>query len=204
MESDEKRKGNRVKTRTLLKGGPLGWYSQPTSRHTEDTKPSNPKDAAATSRLDLSLFPASARAYGALALAEGDLKYGGFNYRIAGVMSSVYYAAAGRHMDKWFNGENYDPKTRIHHLASALACIAVLIDGIEQGNLNDDRPPRQDSRLYERMEEHVEHLQEVFPRRVPRYRADPGDLPLPEKLDMVSVRTGSGHYRVLQRKRRKR
>lgn len=137
----------------------------------DDTKATNPKDSAATTRLDLSLFPASARAYGALAMTEGDLKYGGFNYRVAGVMSSVYYAAAGRHLDKWFNGEDLDPKTGVPHLASAIACIAVLIDGVEQGNLNDDRPPAQPSDLYTRFEEVVAHLQRLFPQRAARYRA---------------------------------
>ncbi len=138
-----------------------------------DVKDTNPKDAAATTRLDLSLFPASARAYGALAMVEGDLKYGGYNYREAGVMASVYYAAASRHLDKWFNGEWEDPLTRVPHLASALACIAILIDGYTQGNVNDDRPPRQDiGALFAKMEPLVAHLQWVFPRRVPRHRAD--------------------------------
>lgn len=137
-----------------------------------DTKETNPKDAAATTRIDLSLFPASARAYGALAMVEGDLKYGGYNYREAGVQASVYYAAASRHLDKYFNGEWADPKTNVPHLASALACIAVLIDGYEQGNINDDRPPTQNTELYDRMEKHVALLQQIFPRRAARYRAD--------------------------------
>ena len=135
-----------------------------------DRKSSNPKDAAATTRLDLSLFPASARAYGALAMSEGDLKYGGFNYREAGVQASVYYAACGRHLDKWFNGEEADPKTKVPHLASSLACLAVLIDAVEQGNLNDDRPPRQSTDVYVRFEGVVAHLQTLFPRQTLRYR----------------------------------
>ena len=136
----------------------------------EDTKPTNPKDVAASSRLDLSLFPLSARAYGALAMVEGDQKYGGYNYREMGVMTSVYYAALNRHMDKWYNGEEADPKTRVPHLASAIACIAILIDAIEQGNLNDDRPPAQQMGVYDRFERVVSHLQTIFPRRVDRYR----------------------------------
>lgn len=137
-----------------------------------DTKPTNPKDAAATTRLDLSLFPATARAYGALAMTEGDLKYGGYNYREAGVMASIYYAACGRHLDKWYNGEEIDPKTGVPHLANALACIAVLIEGVEMGNLNDDRPPRCDvAGLLARFQEKVAHLQKLFPRNAQRYRA---------------------------------
>lgn len=136
-------------------------------------KPTNPKDAAATTRVDLSLFPMSAIVYGALAMTEGDLKYGGYNYRPAGVQSSIYVAANGRHVGKWYNGEDNDPRTRVPHLGSALASIAILIDGIEQGNLNDDRPPRQDISIYDRAEDIVRHLQELFPRRVPRYRERP-------------------------------
>lgn len=136
-----------------------------------DTKETNPKDAAATTRLDLSLFPDSATAYGALAMTEGDLKYGGYNYRMAGVCTSVYVAAARRHLAKFYNGEWADPKTRVPHLANALACIAVLIDGFEQGNINDDRPPAQVSTVYDEAQEIVAHLQHIFPRKVARYRA---------------------------------
>jgi hypothetical protein len=157
---------------------PVRRYAQPgdvaPAPPTKDTKDTNPKDAAATTRLDLSLFPASARAYGALAMTEGDLKYGGYNYRTAGVQVSVYYAALNRHMDKFFNGEWADPKTRVPHLANALACVAVLIDAFEQGNVNDDRPPVQDtSGLLAGMEELVAHLQRIFPRRHARHRAAP-------------------------------
>lgn len=135
-----------------------------------DSKPSNPKDAAATNRLDLSLFPSTARAYGALAMVEGDQKYGGYNYRKAGVMASIYYAAANRHMDKWYNGEDVDPKTGVPHLANALACIAVLIDGIEMDNWTDDRPPKLDvAGLLNRFEEKVGKLREIFPRRAQRF-----------------------------------
>lgn len=137
-----------------------------------DSKPTNPKDAAATTRLDLSLFPATARAYGALALTEGDLKYGGFNWRDAGVMASIYYAACGRHLDKWFNGEESDPTTGVPHLANAIACLAVLIDAVEKGNLNDDRPPAVDvAGLLARFEGNVAKLQQVFPRRAQRSTA---------------------------------
>jgi hypothetical protein len=137
-----------------------------------ELKPSNPKDAAATNRLDLSLFPATARAYGALAMVEGDQKYGGYNYRAAGVNASIYYAAAGRHLDKWYNGENDDPITGVPHLANAIACIAVLIDGIEMGNWTDDRPPSLDlTRLLSNFEKRVGKVKEVFPRRTERFIA---------------------------------
>lgn len=133
-------------------------------------KASNPKDGAATTRLDLSLFPATARAYGALAMVEGDLKYGGYNYRTVGVRASVYYAAANRHLDKWFNGEDIDPKTGVPHLANAMACIGVIIDSIENDNWTDDRPPSVSmTSLLDRFEQKVKHLQLTFPRRAKRF-----------------------------------
>ena len=128
-----------------------------------EKKDTNPKDKMAITRLDLSLFPATAIAYGALAMTEGDLKYGGYNYRTAGVKSSVYYSAANRHLDKWFNGEWADQKTGVPHLASALACVGVLIDAIECDKLNDDRPPKCDmATLFDEMEKKVIHLQGLF------------------------------------------
>ncbi len=129
-----------------------------------DKKDTNSKDRVATARLDLSLLPATARAYGALAMVEGDLKYGGYNFRSDGVRASVYYAAANRHLEKWFNGELNDQKTGVPHLASALGCIGILIDATECGKMNDDRPPQCDmSALFDTMEEKVVHLQKLFP-----------------------------------------
>lgn len=136
-----------------------------------DKKDTNPKDRVATSRLDLSLFPATATAYGALAMTEGDLKYGGYNYRHNGVKASIYYAAANRHLDKWFNGEWDDAKTGVPHLASVLACIGILIDATECGKLNDDRPPKCNiNALLNNMEKKVIHLQKLFPDGPERYQ----------------------------------
>lgn len=107
------------------------------------SKPTNPKDAAAFDKLPLHLVPASFKAYTAMALAEGAMKYGAWNWRAAGVRASVYVSALQRHVDKWFNGEEFDPETGVPHLANAAACLAVLIDSKTQNNLTDDRPPRQ-------------------------------------------------------------
>lgn len=141
-----------------------------------DHKDTNPKDAAATTRLDLSLFPDTAAAYGALALTEGDLKYGGYNYRVKGISVSTYIAALRRHTAKYFNGEWADPFTDIPHLASMLACVAIIIDCHEKGILNDDRPPSVDmGNLLDEFQARVELLQQLFPpenRAGPRYRQD--------------------------------
>lgn len=139
-----------------------------------DTKASNPKDAQASTRLDLTLFPDTAAAYGALAFTEGDLKYGGYNYRAAGVSASVYVAACKRHLAKYYNGEWCDKDTKVPHLASAMACIAVIIDAHECGVLTDDRPPSVDmAKMLEQFEGIVEHLQGLFPNKVPRVTNGP-------------------------------
>ena len=136
----------------------------------QDFKPTNPKDRMATSRLDLSLFPDTAVIYGALGMTEGDSKYGGYNYRVGGVLASVYVAAGRRHIAKWFNGQESDPKTGVHHLASALACIAILIDAREAGVLRDDRPPQLPlAQLLESLESSVKHLHTIFPNGPARF-----------------------------------
>jgi hypothetical protein len=113
--------------------------AKPLPRH--HAKLTNPKDAIGSSKLPLHLVPDSVELYAALAFAEGALKYGAYNWRAAGVRSSIYYAAMKRHQKKWWNGEWADPKTKVPHLASIIACAGIIIDAHEQGMLNDDRPP---------------------------------------------------------------
>lgn len=138
-----------------------------------ERKPTNPKDVSATGKLDLSLFPATALAYGALALTEGDLKYGGFNYRVSGVSACVYLGALARHKARYESGEWEDPKTKVPHLASMLACCAILIDATECDLLNDDRPPQPEnldmSELIERLEKIVAHMKTIFPNKPERF-----------------------------------
>lgn len=138
-----------------------------------DKKATNPKDGVATTRLDLTLFPSTALAFGALAMTEGDCKYGGYNYRVAGVQASVYVAALGRHIAKYYNGEWADIDTKVPHLASALACVAVLIDAHVNDLINDDRPPQSNiGALLSEFENNVRHLQQLFPNGPGRYRAN--------------------------------
>jgi len=129
-------------------------------------KETNPKDdAAAGTRVDLSLFPQTAIVHGALAMTEGHLKYGGYNYRISGVKASVYIAALRRHLLKWEAGQNWDPKTLVHALGSVIACCAILIDAEECGKLIDDRPPAVPDidELLDRAEQITKHLHELYP-----------------------------------------
>lgn len=133
-------------------------------------KPTNPKDLCATTRLPLNLVPDTLAAYASLAFLEGALKYGAMNWRVAGVSASIYIAAAERHLTKWKGGEWADPKTRVPHLASAIACLGIILDADLVGKLNDDRPPAAPmAALLDEFEDNVAHLQGMFSDRNPRH-----------------------------------
>jgi len=134
------------------------------TKDAKDTKDTNPKDAAGSARIDLSLVSDLAIAEEALAMEEGATKYGAYNYRIAGVKSRVYVAAMRRHLAKWLNGEDRDPKTGVHHLGSVRACAGILLDAEALGKLVDDRPPsnRRMSQLLDAFEARVRKVREVF------------------------------------------
>lgn len=70
----------------------------------------------------------------------GAAKYGRFNWREHTVSASVYYDAAWRHLEAWFNGEDLDPESGLPHLAHIMACMNILLDAEEHGKLNDNRP----------------------------------------------------------------
>lgn len=135
-----------------------------------ESKPSNPKDRAAVTKLDLSLLSEVGIAYGNLAMAEGDYKYGAYNYRAVGVKASVYIAALKRHLAKYENGEWADKKTHVPHLGSIIACAAILADGHAMGNLVDDRPYALDmEEIYNECEKINKHLQQLFPNHPGRF-----------------------------------
>lgn len=134
------------------------------------TKDTNPKDAIGSAKLSQGLVPSTAPAYLATAFTEGALKYGSYNWRVAGVRASIYKDAADRHIAKWWNGEDHDPKTRVHHLANAMACFAIILDADVVGKLTDDRPPRADiAGLIERLEATTAHLKVMSEGLTPKH-----------------------------------
>ena len=131
-----------------------------------ELKPSNtdnPKDAIGQTKLPMDLVPESAVAALATAFLEGALKYGRYNWRAKGVRSSIYYSAMRRHQSKWWNGEDMDVDTTVEHLASVMACCAIIIDAKICGKLTDDRPPRAPvSEYIDGLKDKVKHLAELF------------------------------------------
>ncbi len=104
-----------------------------------ETKLSNPKDAIATNKIPMHLWPSTATAMGAIGLLDGRSKYGQNNWREAGARASVYVSACQRHLAAWYEGEDSDPDSNLPHLAHALACLAILVDAQAAGKLIDDR-----------------------------------------------------------------
>ena len=109
---------------------------------TVDAKPTNPKDLIGGDKIPLHLWPETATVLGSLALLDGALKYGRANWREAGVRASIYVDAVRRHLNAWFEGEDFDSSEHgsgLPHLAHALACIAIIVDADAAGKLTDDR-----------------------------------------------------------------
>lgn len=100
----------------------------------------NPKDAFGKTKPDMFLVPPAAKLYIALAMKDGAEKYGTYNWRENKVLASVYLAAAMRHIDVWLDGEELTPDSKVPHLGAAMACLGILADAQEMGNLADDRP----------------------------------------------------------------
>lgn len=109
---------------------------------------SNPKSQYGMKKPPMHLVPPAAKIYLSQGFADGAEKYGPYNWRENSVAASVYVAAAMRHIDQWYDGEEFAEDSGVHHLAHALSCLAIIADARETGNLIDDRPlPGAASRL---------------------------------------------------------
>lgn len=102
----------------------------------------NPKDALGKKKPPLSLIPASAQIAEAMAMKQGAEDYGPYNWRDTEVEALVYVDAAMRHILRYLDGEEADPKSGAHPLAHARACLAILIDAEASGCLIDNRPTK--------------------------------------------------------------
>lgn len=88
---------------------------------------------------DLSLIPRSFLDEVAKALMFGEKKYSRYNYR-EGFQASRLVGAALRHITAWMWVEDLDPESGLNHLAHAGASLAMLIDNLSIGKIEDNRP----------------------------------------------------------------
>lgn len=101
----------------------------------------NPKDAIGVKKVSITKFPMVALIQGARAMMNGSFKYGPYNWRGNPVIASIYIDATFRHIAAWFDEkEEFASDSKVHHLAHALASLAILLDAQATGNLVDDRP----------------------------------------------------------------
>lgn len=150
------------RSRKVLRGGPS--YPDVAA----GTKASNPKEAFGDAKMPVGLVPDTAIIEENLAFLEGALKYGQYNWRVAGVKASTYNRALRRHLKRWWNGQDRDKVTQVLELASIRACCGIMIDAIECGKFTDDRPPAVDiDVVLERAAKTAAHLKELFKHHSP-------------------------------------
>ncbi len=128
-----------------------------------NAKPSNPKDRLGILKIPYSTISQPVLAEVGVAMLEGALKYGRHNYRAIGVRASVYFdAVMARHMPAWWEGEDIDPDSGLHHITKAIAGLCVIRDAMIQGKFIDDRPPKSPAGWQEALNEKVKVLLEKY------------------------------------------
>lgn len=124
-------------------------------------KPTNPKDLIGVNKVPMSTVSAAVLAEVGVAMLEGAAKYGRHNYRADGVRASIYYDATMRHLMGWWEGEDIDPGSGLHHVTKAISSLVVLRDAMIQGAYTDDRPPRSVA-FYERLNAACETIRQRY------------------------------------------
>lgn len=128
-------------------------------------KLTNPKDGIGSRKWrQLATIPVRVLWEVGVAMLEGALKYGRFNYRVSGVRASVYYDAAVGHITQWAEGEDLDPDTGLSHITKAIASLMVLRDGMLEGNFIDDRQPK-----HHKLDAHRDELQKIVDEMLAKY-----------------------------------
>lgn len=151
----------------------------------------NPKTAIGVSKVPLSLVPPALAHHTALAFADGARKYGPYNWRDKTVSTSVYVDAMKRHIDAYWDGEDISEDAKVHHLGHAAACIAILLDAMSVGKLNDNRPTKGAAARLQ-----TEYAnKDKNDRSVPTYAIPAGDsqkslLPMEGRLGQAGVMAG--------------
>jgi hypothetical protein len=91
-------------------------------------------------RWDLLPYPALEALAGVFTF--GADKYGSRDWE-GGIPYGRLFAAAQRHLSKWWCDDDFDEESNLHHLAHAGCCIVMLLQqelALESGTDLDDRP----------------------------------------------------------------
>lgn len=99
----------------------------------------NPKTQFGIAKPDLWAIDPIAIYVEGMAMMQGMLKYGLFNYYDDPVSASTYVNAAQRHLDLYRLGQDLASDTGVEHLGHLRACCNILISAHYHGRLIDDR-----------------------------------------------------------------
>jgi len=136
----------------------------------ETRKDTNPKDGVGSLKPSYAAVPVPVLYEIGAALTEGARKYGGYNWRVAGVRTSVYIDATRRHLDSFWEGEDIDPDSGLSHITKAIASLTVFRDAQIQGMVaNDDRPPRTEAPFMAEGQARMAELVGRYPNPVPSF-----------------------------------
>lgn len=109
----------------------------------------------------LDLLPTNALWEVASVFTKGAKKYGDRNWE-KGIDYSRLFAAAMRHLFKWWGGDMYDDELETHHVANAVACLLMILSIDARGVYPsdwDDRP-RDEHGLFSQMLRGVDDAQD--------------------------------------------
>lgn len=111
---------------------------------TECSDAANPKQAYGDKKLPTHLVPPALVLEAAPNMRDGAAKYGPYNWRSKKVEVMTYVAAIQRHLSAFIDGEDVDPESKsgATHLGAIAACVGIIADARNMGNLIDNRPPR--------------------------------------------------------------
>jgi hypothetical protein len=98
----------------------------------------NPKTVYGMAKPSVFNLPPAALLEMGAVMAFGANKYGRFNWREKRVSFSVYYDAAMRHLFAMRDGQKTDPESGLQHAAHVAACMMIVLDAADRGNLNYD------------------------------------------------------------------
>lgn len=126
-----------------------------TSGATSKANTTNPKDLLGVKKVPLGEVCPVAMLHESCAMLDGDIKYGFRNWRQKDVQARIYIDAALRHINSWAEGEEVAEDSGVHHLGHARACLGILLDAQENGNLIDNRAKGVFSKVAERLSEWV-------------------------------------------------
>lgn len=113
-------------------------FADPANRAVAD-EAENPKDRLGVKKAGLRFVPQALRILAVPAMQLGAEKYGPMNWRTKRVKMSVYLEAAQRHLAAFEDGQDLDDESGASHLSHAAACLGIIADAQQLGQLEDDR-----------------------------------------------------------------